>query len=118
MRPKDIRSVIALSGWSVIVLSGCAVTGGVMDAGNGTYMISAHASAIRGGATGANAIAYGDAQKFCGQKGYGLHAVVLDSKERDVYQSSFGGSFNQNGGGFGGGTFAAGNVNLRFKCET
>ena len=90
----------------------------VMDSGNGTYMISAHASAIRGGATGANSIAYEDAQKFCAQKGNGLHAIVFDSKERDVYQSSFGGSFNQNGGGFGGGTVAAGNVNLRFKCGT
>ena len=94
------------------------MTSGVMDTGNRTYMISAHASAIRGGATGANSIAYEDAQKFCGQKGDDLHAVVVDSKERDVYQSSFGGSFNQNGGGFGGSTVAAGNVNLLFRCQT
>ncbi len=114
---KGHTRAIALSGCVVIALSGCAMTSGVMDVGNGTYMISAHASAIRGGATGANSIAYEDAHKFCDQKGLGLHPVVVDSNERDVYQSSFGGSFNQSGGSFGGGTFAAGNVNLRFKCE-
>jgi hypothetical protein len=90
----------------------------VMDAGNGTYMISSHASAIRGGATGANSIAYQDAQKFCAQQGPGLHAIVIDAAERDVYQSSYGGSFNQSGGSFGGGKFASGNVNLRFRCGT
>jgi hypothetical protein len=115
MRSKAIRA------WTIagsIALFGCAMTSPVMDAGNGTYMISAHASAIRGGATGANTIAYQDAQQFCAQKGIGLHAIVVDSNERDVYQSSFGGSVNQNGGSFGGGSFAAGNVDLHFRCGT
>jgi hypothetical protein len=94
--------------------SGCAMTSQVMDADNGTYMISAAASPIRGGAAGANSVAYDEAQRFCGQKG--MHPIVLDAADRDVYQSSFGGSFNQYGGGFGGGTFAAGRTNLRFKC--
>ena len=85
-----------------------------MDAGNGTYLISAHVSAIRGGATGANSIAYQDAQEFCAKKG--LHAIVIDQNERDVYQSSVGGSWNRSGGSFGGGTFAAGNVDFRFRC--
>jgi hypothetical protein len=118
MRLRLIQAVIALSECSAVALSACAMTSGVMDSGNGTYMISAHASAIRGGATGANSIAYEDAKNFCTQKGYNLHPVIVDSNEREVYQSSFGGSFNQNGGGFGGGTFAAGNVNLRFRCAT
>ena len=103
---------------STTVVSGCAMTSGVMDAGGGTYLISAHASAVRGGATGANQIAYEDAQKFCAQKGNGLHAIVVNSQERDVYQSSFGGTVNSNGGSFGGAKVAAGNVNLRFRCGT
>lgn len=97
-------------------LAGCAITSPVMDAGSGVYLISSHASAIRGGATGASSIAYEDAQKYCAAKGGGLHAVVLTENERDVYQSSFGGSFNANGGNFGGASLAAGNVNLRFNC--
>lgn len=92
------------------------MTSSVMDAGDGTYLISAHASAVRGGATGANEIAYQDAQKFCAEKNASLHAIVVADNERDVYQSSVGGSWNQTGGSFGGGRFAAGNVNLRFRC--
>jgi hypothetical protein len=80
-------------------------------------MISAHASAIRGGAAGATGIAYDDANKFCAGRMPGTHAIALDTQQRDVYQSSFGGSFNQNGGSFGGGTFAAGNTDLRFRCS-
>ena len=33
-----------------------------------------------------------------------------------IYQSSFGGGFNQYGGGVGGSTMAAGSVNFRFRC--
>jgi len=95
-----------------LALSGCAMTSDVMDGVDGTYLISAHASAIRGGATGANSLAYEDAQKFCAQKDPGFHSVVVNANERDVYQSSFGGSYNR----YGGSTLAAGNVNLRFKC--
>jgi hypothetical protein len=115
MRLKIIHAIIIVSG---IALAGCATTSDIMDAGNGTYLISAHAAPIRGGATGANSIAYETANDFCAKKAANLHAIVLDASERDVYQSSYGGSFNQNGGGFGGGTFAAGNANLRFRCGT
>jgi len=86
----------------------------VMDAGNGVYMISARAAPIRGGAAGAVQVAYKDANAFCGARG--AHAVVLDANDRDVYQSSVGGSWSPQGGSFGGGTFAAGNANLRFRC--
>ncbi len=53
--------VAALFVGVVLVLSGCAMTSDVMDTGNGTYMISAHAAPIRGGAAGANQVAYKDA---------------------------------------------------------
>lgn len=99
----------------LVLLAGCATTSGVMEAEGGTYLISARAAPARGGTAGANALAYEEAQKFCAGKGG--RAIVVDAKERDVYQSSAGGSFNAAGGGFGSGTFAAGNANLRFKCE-
>jgi hypothetical protein len=96
--------------------TGCAMASPVMDAGDGNYLISARAAPARGGATGAQTVAYGDAQKFCAQKGDGSHPVVVNTQERDIYQSSFGGGFNQYGGGFSGGTMAAGAVNFRFRC--
>jgi hypothetical protein len=112
---KAVRKIMFTTVAAIAIgTSGCAMTSQVMDTDNGTYMISAAASPIRGGAAGANSVAYDDAQRFCAQKG--MHAVVLGAADRDVYQSSFSGSFNQYGGGFGGGTFAAGRTNLHFKC--
>ena len=100
----------------VVALAGCATASPVMDAGDGTYLISARAAPVRGGATGAQTVAYTDAQKFCAQKGDGSHPIVVNTQERDIYQSSFGGGFNQYGGGVGGSTMAAGAVNFRFRC--
>lgn len=117
MVKNRIGSAIA-STWALVamaLLSGCAVTSGVMEAENGTYLISARAAPIRGGTAGANAVAYNDAQKFC--SGNGKRAVVMAAQERDVYQSSMGASWGTTGGFAGGGTFAAGNANLRFRCE-
>ncbi|MEQ5844349.1 MULTISPECIES: hypothetical protein [Paraburkholderia] len=94
-----------------IALTGCAMASDVMDTGNGTYMVSAHAAPIRGGAAGANQVAYDAARKY--RSGKGGHAVVLEAGSRDVYQGSVGGS----NGSFGGGVFAAGNTDLRFRCE-
>jgi hypothetical protein len=94
----------------ILLLSGCAMTSGVMDTGNGTYMISAHAAPIRGGAAGANQVAYQDANAFCAKQS--AHAVVLTADARDVYQGSFGAS----NGFAAGGVFAAGNTDLHFKC--
>jgi len=99
----------------LILLAGCATTSGVMEAEGGTYLISARAAPARGGTAGANAIAYEEAQKFCAAKGG--RAIVMDARERDVYQSSGGASWNRSGGGAAGGTFAAGSAILRFKCE-
>ncbi len=99
------------------LLAGCAMASDVMDAGNGTYLISAHAAPVRGGAAGAAQVAYKDANAFCAAKG-GQHAVVIDANNRDVYQGSAGGSFGPNGGSFGGGVFAAGNTDMRFRCAS
>ena len=96
--------------------TGCATASPVMDAGDGVYFISARAAPARGGTTGAHTVAYQDAQKFCLQKGDGLHPVLVNTQERDIYQSSFGGGFNNYGGSFGGSTMASGSVNLRFRC--
>lgn len=98
-------------------LGGCAMTSDVMDTGNGTYAISSHASFIRGGATEATSIAYKDANKYCAEHGQG-HAVVIGNNEREVYNSSVGGSWMSGGGSFGGGTFAAGNTDFHFRCAT
>jgi hypothetical protein len=105
---------IAVAG--ALAMAGCAMTSDVMDMGNGIYMISGHASPVRGGATGANRVAYQDAQKFCAEKMAGSHAIVVDANARDVYQGGMGGSWNSSGGSFGGGVFAAGNVDMRFRC--
>ena len=109
-----MRRLLVLA--ATIAVTGCATSSGVMDAGDGEYLISSHASAVRGGAAGATSLAYHEAQQFCASKAPGLHAVVLGDAERDVYQTSFGGSFDANGGGFGGGRFASGNAHMRFKC--
>lgn len=100
----------------VVSMSACAMTSQVMDTGNGTYMISAHAAPARGGAAGANDVAYREANKFCQQKD-GAHAVVTDANARDVYQAAAGGSYGPSGGWHGGGVFAAGNVDMHFRCE-
>ncbi len=94
----------------LVALSSCAMTSDVMDTGNGTYMISAHAAPIRGGAAGANKVAYSDANAYCAQQG--SHAIVLGADARDVYQGSLGAS----GGSSAGGVFAAGNTDLHFRC--
>lgn len=106
-------------GWAltiIVALAGCEMTSNVMDTGGGTYMISAHAAPILGGAAGANNVAYDAANKFCSSKGG--HAVVLDANARDVYQGSFGGASGTSGGSFGGGVFAAGNTDMHFRCES
>ena len=110
---KGLHIAIVLG---VLALAACATATPVMDAGDGTYLISARAAPVRGGATGAQTVAYTDARKFCAQKGDGLHPIVVTTQEREIYQSSFGGGFNQYGGGVGGSTMAAGAVNFRFRC--
>ena len=97
-----------------LVLVGCATVSGVMEAEGGTYLISARASRVRGGAAGASSLAYEEAQKFCARKGQ--RAVAVSASERDVYESSAGGAWNASGGAGSAGTFAAGAVNLRFRC--
>ena len=109
------RNVLGLMFFVVSSVAGCATSSDVMDTGNGTYMISSHAAPVRGGAAGANKVAYTHAKDFC-QKKAGMHPVVLDASARDVYQSSYGGTAGPGGGAFGGGVFAAGNVDMHFRC--
>lgn len=94
-----------------LLLAGCATTSGVMESTDGTYLISARAGAARGGAAGANAVAYEEAQKFCTAKA--KRAVVVGQADRDVYQSASAASQY----GAAGGSAAAGVTNLRFRCE-
>src|SRR5262249_31387255 len=111
-----LRGSLVAAAFVVASCAGCATASPVMDAGDGVYFISARASPVRGGTTGAHTVAYKDAQEFCSKKGDGLHPVLVNTQERDIYQSSIGGGFNQYGGGFGGSTMASGTVNLRFRC--
>lgn len=104
-----------LWGLAALLLSACATTSGVMEAEDGTYIISAAAAPARGGTAGANAVAYEEVQQFCATKGG--RAVVVDAAERDVYQGAASGTWNAQGGSVGGGVFAAGKANLRFRCK-
>jgi hypothetical protein len=107
--------VLALA--AVACCVGCATASEVMDTGGGTYMVSAHASPVRGGAAGANEVAYHAAQAFCVQQG--KHAVVLGAEARDVYQGGYGGGIYgaAQTGSWGGGFAAAGNTDLHFRCS-
>lgn len=100
---------------ALALLSACATTSKIMEVEDGTFYVSARAAPVRGGTAGANTAAYEEAQRFCATKGG--RAVLVDASERDVYQGSSGGSWNARGGSAGGGVFAAGNANLRFRCK-
>ena len=117
-RSKWAPALAAAAAASVV---GCATATPVMDAGDGTYLISARAAPARGGATGAMTVAHEDARKFCAQQGDGLRPIVVGAQDRDIYQSSVGGGFSGTptggySGGFGSSTMAAGSVNMRFRC--
>lgn len=108
-----MRALLSVS--CAVLLAGCATTSDVMEAEGGTYIISAQAAPARGGAAGANDIAFKKAKEFCASKG--LTAIAVDAADRDVYQSSGAGSWNSQGGNVAGATFAAGNASLRFRCK-
>jgi hypothetical protein len=98
----------------IMTLGGCASTSGVMEMADGSYMISAKAAPIRGGTSGANSMAYDEAQKFCSTANG--KAVIVNQQERDVYQGGSAASVNQSGG-FGSSGFAAGGAaSIRFRC--
>jgi hypothetical protein len=100
--------------FGIMGLTGCATSSGVMEMADGSYMISAKAAPIRGGTSGANSMAYEEAQKFCATvKG---KAVLVNQQERDVYQGGSAATVNQSGG-FGSSGFAAGGAaSIRFRC--
>lgn len=94
----------------LLSLAACATSSGIIDAGDGAYVVQANASAIRGGETGALSIAVKDANDFCASKIHG-HAVVLDhqggSETNTVMQ-----------GAFAGAQFHPGAAAIKFRCET
>lgn len=135
---RTARTTLALG--ALITASACATTTPVMDAGNGNYMISARASAVRGGAAGAQGIAYQDANAYCAQRMAGGRAVVSTTADRDVYQASYSEGANAQAMAAGttgpgpwrrsgvasasanyysaGSVSAAGIATLHFRCET
>jgi hypothetical protein len=90
----------------ILILSACETTSGVMDMGNGTYMISAQTDKLMGGAPAANKVAYESANAFCNKQGG--HAVVLNVESRDVLEGSLNGVVVAPGG----------NSDLRFRCAS
>ena len=99
---------VLLACGAALGLAGCAMASDVMNTGNGVYLISTRASAIRGGAAGADKLAYDDAQTFCHQKG--MHAVIIDVHNRDVYHASPGGS------AYSYGSDVSGHSDVLFRC--
>ena len=107
------KLVITLASASIFVV-GCASTSGVMEMADGSYIISAKAAPIRGGTSGANSLAYEEAQKFCST--VNGRAVIVNQQERDVYQGGSAAAVNQSGG-FGSSGFSAGGAaSIRFRC--
>lgn len=92
---QGARRVLSVAMATAALVGGCATATPVMDAGDGTYLISARAAPARGGATGAMTVAHEDAIKFCAQQGDGLRPIVVGAQDRDIYQSSFSGGFSR-----------------------
>ena len=83
-----------------IGLAGCVETTGVVDGGNGTYVISARAAPIMGGAFGAREAALDEAQRFCQNLDPRDHVIVVSTQSQSVY-----------------GVSATGDNDLRFSCS-
>jgi hypothetical protein len=88
----------------ILCLTACQTTSGVMDTGNGTYMISASTDKLLGGAAAANKVAYENANMFCSKQGG--HAVVLNVQSRDVLEGSLDS------------VAPGGSSDLRFRCAS
>lgn len=106
-----MRAVVVVG---LLALGACAQASQPMEAADGTYLISARAAPVRGGATGAYEVAHKDAMAFCAKSD--KRAVLVGAADRDVYQSSYGGTVTSGGAYFGGGTSAAGSASIRFRC--
>lgn len=89
----------------MVSVSGCATVSDIMEAENGTYLVSVHDWPAQASGT-----AYKAAQEFCSQKKQ--RAVVVQSDERALNQGSFGAS-----GSYASGTMVAhGLAQMRFRC--
>ncbi len=100
--------------FGILALGGCATSSGVMEMADGSYVISAKAAPIRGGTSGANSLAFEEAQKFCATANG--RAVIVSKQERDVYQGGSVASVNQNSGFASSGFSAGGAASIRFRC--
>lgn len=101
---------------ALLPLAACAGSSDVMDVGNGNYMVSSHANHLAGGASGAFSEGYKTANKYCAVHRPGTHAIVVNERENTTYRSIYNGGWNQNGGGFSGGTSEIGHADLIFRC--
>lgn len=100
---------------AALALAGCVTKGSVMEMEGGAYSVSARAAPAAGGASGAQTAAHEEASAFCAKKG--RRAVVVDAKDRDVYQGAAAASWGRTSGSAGGGMAAAGQATLTFRCE-
>jgi hypothetical protein len=66
---------------SAFALVGCATASDVMDAGNGVYVIAAHAGLANGGP---EQYGYRAANKFCTSKDPESHAVLVDGPSNTI----------------------------------
>src|SRR5262245_4657575 len=86
-----MKSIIAIS--VAAILSGCAMSSGIMRLEGGVRSISATAAPLRGGATGAAKVAYEEAQADCQKEG--LNAVMLAPAEREQFAGQMSASYGQ-----------------------
>lgn len=95
---------------AALLLAACAQTSGVMDAGNGTYLISASSHTQYGGTPTAYKAAWKEAEKHCAQSGQ--KPVVVGTQQGSTSTGSVAFSPYGGGGGYGG----MQDANLRFRC--
>jgi len=105
-------------------LGGCAMSSGIMHLDGGVRQISASAAPLRGGATGAQKVAYEEAQADCAKEG--LNAVMLAPAEREQHYGQMGTAYgtanvNQYGGHASGGAssapvMGAGSATILYRC--
>ena len=100
-----------------VTLAGCATSSKIMEADDGTYVISAYALQVRGGASGATNLAFEDATRFCQQKG--LRAQLVNSNEQDIHQRNYSNTRDARGRRQTQITnTTAGRSEVRFRCES
>ena len=122
MKRLIISTAIALA------LAGCAMHSGVMERHDGTFTVSAFAAPMRGGAAGARAYAFEQAQAHCAKEG--KRAVLVEQPDDIVLLSNASAAASRstlnanttqvhgqsNSGGFSA-PMAAGQSSIAFECR-